>query len=121
MKMTIWVLFVSTMMAVSIIAVSAQMTAASDQANVKIHSNTKWSGSILDSSFDSATHAGSGDLTILFACESGLFFGGTYSVAFQKQTDKGGLKVSIIQDNVTLDTKATTAPYGVVSLAGNCG
>ena len=123
MKMTIVVavLFVSIMMVASIMAVSPQMAAASDKATVKIHSNTKRSGSVLDSSFDSATHAGSGDLSIPFVCESGLFVGGTYSVAFQKQTDKGGLKVSIIQDNVTLDTKATTAPYGVVSLAGNCG
>jgi hypothetical protein len=108
-------------MITSLVTVSTQMAAASDQATLQIHSNTKWSGSLLDSSFDSVTHAGSGDKNIPFVCESGFFFGGTYSVVFQKQTDKGGLKVSIIQNNVTLDTKATTAPYGVVSLAGNCG
>ena len=121
MKITIVVLFLPIMMVAGIMVVNTQMAAASDQATVKIHSNTKWSGSVLDSSFDSATHAGSDDQSIPFVCESGIFFGGTYSVVFQKQTDKGGIKISIIQNNVTLDTKATTAPYGVVSLAGNCG
>ncbi len=95
----------------------AQMAAGSGEAIVKIHSNTKWSGSILDSSFDSATKDGHGDASIPIVCTTF----GIYSLAIQKQTDFGGLMVSVIQDNQTLDTKSTKAAYGVVTLSGNCG
>lgn len=97
-------------------AAETQMVAASDQANVIIDSNTKWSGSILDSSFDSATKAGYGDARIPIVCTSF----GIYSLAIQKQTSSGTLAVSVIQDNQTLDSKSTTAAYGMVTLSGNC-
>jgi hypothetical protein len=100
-----------------IVVAGAQTAAGSDQAMVKIHSNTKWSGSILDSSFDSATRDGNGDANIPIVCTSY----GIYSLMIQKQTATGSLMVSVIQDNQTLDSKTTKAAYGVVSLAGNCG
>ncbi len=99
------------------VVINAQIAMASDQAVVKIHSNTDWSGSILDSSFDSATTAGHGDKNITIACTSF----GIYSLAIQKQSASGGLAVSVIQDNKTLDSKTTTAAYGMVTLSGNCG
>jgi hypothetical protein len=105
--------FVITTMGVT----NIQMAAGSDQAIVKIHSNTKWLGSILDSSFDSATKDGTGDANIPIVCTSY----GIYSLMIQKQTATGSLMVSVIQDNQTLDSKTTKAAYGVVSLAGNCG
>lgn len=83
-------------------------------ATVEIISDTKWSGSILDSSLDSATRDGSGDTKIPIVCY------GSYSLAFQKQTDFGNLYVLVIRDGVTIDSQYTTAAYGVVSLAGNC-
>jgi type II secretory pathway pseudopilin PulG len=83
-------------------------------AVVEIISDTKWSGSILDSSFDSATRDGSGNTKIPIVCY------GIYSLSFQKQTDYGKLFVSVIKDGVTIDSQYTTAQYGIVSLAGNC-
>lgn len=62
MNSTIAILF-ATVLVTSIVAMSAQIAAASDEAIVQIDSNTKWSGSILDSSFDSATQEGMGDAT----------------------------------------------------------
>jgi hypothetical protein len=88
----------------------------SDQAVVKIHSNTKWSGSIVDSSFDSVTKDGSGDAVISIVCDNY----GIYSLAIQRQSSTGSLMVSVIQDNETLDTKSTGAAYGLVTLSGNC-
>jgi len=113
---TITVMLIATFIITSIGATSMQMVAASDQAVVKIHSNTQWSGSILDSSFDSATRDGHGDANIPIVCTSY----GIYSLAIQKQTATGSLMVSVTQDNETLDTTFTNAAYGVVTLSGNC-
>jgi hypothetical protein len=88
----------------------------SNQAVVLIYSNTDWSGSILDSSSDSATRDGSGNSKIFIKCDNN----GIYSLTEQKQTEDGYLFVVVIQDGKILDSKATSAQYGVVSLAGNC-
>jgi hypothetical protein len=88
----------------------------SNQAVVLIYSNTDWSGSILDSSMDSATKDGNGNSKIFIKCDSN----GIYSLSEQKQTDSGYLLVIVIQDGKILDSQSTTAQYGVVSLAGNC-
>jgi hypothetical protein len=88
----------------------------SNQAVVLIYSNTDWSGSILDSSMDSATKDGNGNSKIFIKCDSN----GIYSLSEQKQTDSGYLLVVVIQDGKILDSQSTTAQYGVVSLAGNC-
>jgi len=87
-----------------------------DKAIVLIYSDTSWSGSIMDSSFDSATQDGDGNSKIIIQCNNDGF----YSLAIQKQTDHGYLSVSVIQDGKVLDSKATSGQYGVVSLAGNC-
>lgn len=107
----------ATFVITSISMINAQMAVGSDQAVVQINSNTKWSGSILDSSFDSATKDGHGNANIPIVCTSY----GIYSLVIQKQTESGTLTVSVIQDDKTLDSKSTTAAYGLVSLAGNCG
>lgn len=103
---------------VSISIINGQTAAGIDEAVVQIDSNTKWSGSILDSSFDSATQEGMGDKNIPIVCDK---FFGIYSLAIQKQAERGRLNVTVVQDNKTLDTKTTTAPYGMVTLSGNCG
>ena len=116
-----------TLMAAFVIAiVSTGMTAtnvnaASDIATVVIKSNKPWSGSIMDSGFDSATRAGSGDSSISIDCSQSMKI---YSLAIQKQDEydrpSGYLTVSVVQDGVTLDTGSTNAMYGMVTLAGNC-
>jgi len=81
-----------------------------------IHSDTEWSGSILDTNFDSATIDGSGHDKIQFPCISG----GVYSMGFQKQTDYGYLSLFLIQEGDAIDMKFTIADYGMVSLSGTC-
>lgn len=76
---------------------NSQKAIGSDQAIVKIHSNTKWSGSTLDSSFDSATKDGHGDGNIPIVCTSYDI----YPLAIQKQTATGSPMVSVMQDNKT--------------------
>lgn len=88
----------------------------SDHAVLLIYSDTSWSGSILDSGFDSATRDGSGDAKIPILCQSY----GIYSLVLQKQSSSGYLLAAIIQDGKLLDAKSTSAEYGLVSLSGNC-
>lgn len=113
-----WAILVAGLVVVSIGFIRGQKAAAVDEAVVQIESNTKWSGSILDSSFDSATHEGKGDKNIPIVCDK---FFGIYSLALQKQAERGRLNVTVVQDNKTLDTKTTTPAYGMVTLSGNCG
>lgn len=86
------------------------------EAVLIIHSDTEWSGSILDTNFDSATIDGSGPDKIQFPCING----GTYSLAFQKQTDYGYLSLFLLQEGDAIDMKFTTADSGMVSLSGTC-
>jgi hypothetical protein len=86
------------------------------KAILLIYTDTSWSGSILDTTFSSATDGGSGDKRVEFECSSG----GIYSMAFQKQESSGYLILAIIQNGKLLNEKATGAEYGVVSLSGHC-
>ena len=86
------------------------------EAVLIIHSDTEWSGSILDTNFDSAIIDGSGHDKIQFPCISR----GVYSMAFQKQTDYGYLFLFLIQEGDAIDMKFTTNDYGMVSLSGTC-
>ena len=114
-----------TLMAAFVIAIGSagitNVNAASDTATVVIKSNRDWSGSIMDSGFDSATRAGSGDSSISIDCSQSMKI---YSLALQKHDEydrpAGYLTVSVVQDGVTLDTGSTNAMYGMVTLAGNC-
>jgi hypothetical protein len=81
-----------------------------------IYTNRGWSGSILDTTFSSATEDGYGDKRIEFECSSG----GIYSMAFQKQSSSGYLILAVIQNGKLLNEKSTGAEYGVVSVSGNC-
>lgn len=100
---------------------AANVNGASGTATVVIKSNRAWSGSIMDSGFDSATREGSGDTTIIMDCSQSMKI---YSLAIQKQDEydrpSGYLTVSVVQDGVTLDSGSTNAMYGMVTLAGNC-
>lgn len=79
----------------------------SGHAVLLIYSDTSWSGSILDSGFDSATRDGSGDAKIPILCQSY----GIYSLVLQKQSSSGYLLAAIIQDGKLLDSKSTSAEY----------
>jgi hypothetical protein len=79
-----------------------------------IYSNSSWSGSILDSGFDSSTKTDSGDMAFPFACSPG----GIYSLSFQNQNEIGFLNLKAVNQGNILDQHSTTAPYGVVSLSG---
>ena len=87
-----------------------------DTAFAEIDSEGSWSGSILDTGFDSATKEGSGSNTIAFACTSG----GIYSLVFQKQQEGGSLTVKVVKQGNVLDEGSTTAAYGLVTLSGHC-
>lgn len=102
---------------VGIATTNVNVSAASPNATVLIQSNTKWSGSIMDSGFDSSTRDGSGDTSIPIDCSQSMKI---YSLALQKHDEGGYLTVSVVQDGVTLDKGSTTAAYGMVTLAGNC-
>lgn len=104
---------------------------------VLIYSDSYWSGTILDSSLDSATIDGHRFEKILFACTKS----GVYSIVFQRVPQPGYtfslpsqedleasfsgkrgtiLTVAVIQDGKLLDMKTTESEFGVVSLAGKC-
>ena len=106
-----------TLMAALTIAIVSTGISTVNAATLVIKSNTKWSGSIMDSGFDMASQDGSGNQNFEVDCSQGMKI---YSTMFQKQDESGSLTVSLIQDGNMLDTKTTTAAYGVVSIAGNC-
>jgi hypothetical protein len=85
-------------------------------AFMEIDSDTNWQGSVLDTSMKSETKAGSGEGTIPFECSSF----GIYSLVMQKQTEDGSLRIKVVRNGNLLKEGSTTAPYGLVSLAGQC-
>lgn len=87
-----------------------------DHAILLLYSNSYWSGSLRDSGGDSSTIDGRKVQKIPFECLSG----GVYSMTFQNKNDWGYLVLAVIQDGKLLDSKATSADYGVVSLVGKC-
>jgi hypothetical protein len=88
------------------------------EALLKIIYEGEWSGSILDSGFDSASYDGTGNYVIIFPCIDG----GIYSLSAQKSEDGNDLMQLILQDstNATLDQGQTTAEFGIVSLYSEC-
>jgi hypothetical protein len=48
-------------------------------------------------------------------------FMSTYSVSVQKDSEAGGLLLTLVQNGNILDQVGTKAAYGIASLAGNCG
>jgi len=93
------------------------MTASVNAATLEIKSDTKWSGSIMDSGFDMATQDGSGNQNFEVDCSQGMKI---YSATIQKHDESGFITASLIQDGNVLDSKTTTAAYGLVSIAGTC-
>jgi len=85
-------------------------------AFMELDSSGSWSGSILDTEYTSSTKSGYGDNTIAFKCSPY----GTYSLAMQKQNEFGELLVKVVKKGMVLKQASTIAPYGVVSLAGQC-
>jgi hypothetical protein len=94
-----------------------------DKAVLLLYSDSDWSGSVLDTSHNSATRQGIGDTKIPFDCEN-KFFGlekGIYSLSIQKGSESGYLRLAVIRDGKLLKEGSTTAAYGIVSFAGKCG
>jgi hypothetical protein len=93
-----------------------------DKAVLLIYTDDDWSGSILDSSVNSATHQGSRDSKIIFDCKSGIsdLDDGIYSLTIQKENEQGLLHLAIIHDGKLLKDGSTTADFGIVSFAGKC-
>jgi hypothetical protein len=75
-----------------------------------------WSGSILDTDYTSATKSGYGSNTVAFKCSPY----GIYSLAIQNQDEYGEMHIKVVKKGVVLKQAVTSAPYGVVSLSGNC-
>ena len=91
---------------------------AQQNAGLKISHSGDWTASIMDSGLDSTSYDGTGPKIIPFECNILSTFG--YSVVAQKQGENGVLRIDVIVDNETKDTTQTEAPYGVVTLAGEC-
>jgi hypothetical protein len=87
------------------------------KAVVLIYSNAKWSGNIMDSSFDSSTIDGIGYHREVIDCSGTLPI---YSLAIQKQVEYGYILVGVVKGGILLDMGDTTADYGIVSLSGQC-
>ena len=94
-----------------------QRSTGMDQAIAVIISDSNWSGTILDSSFDSATRQGYGDLSIPFDCNG---YDSMYSLSIQKQSEYGDLTVAVVKDGKILGSGFTTADYGTVTFSGYC-
>ena len=85
-------------------------------AIILIYSDSSWSGTVLNTSFSSATDVGFGDKRVEFACSSG----GIYSLVLQNQDSSGYLLLAVLQNAKLLNLKSTVAEYGVVFLLGHC-
>ena len=81
-----------------------------------IYSDSSWSGTVMDTTFSSATDEEFGDKRVEFACSSG----GIYSIVFPNQDASGYLLLAVLQNGKFLNAKHTVADYGVVSISGNC-
>lgn len=90
-----------------------------DMAKLLIYSDTSWSTNVLDSGLDSFTQDGTNDSVIDFECKPE--FMSTYSVSAQKDTEAGYVMLVIVQNFRGIDAGMTSADYGIVSLAGECG
>jgi hypothetical protein len=88
----------------------------SGNAILLVYSDSSWSGTVMDTTFSSATDEGFGDKRVEFACSSG----GVYSIVFQNHDSSGYLLLAVLQNGKLLNTKSTVADYGVVSLSGRC-
>lgn len=81
-----------------------------DIAQIRIESDTSWSGSIGSLEEGYRTVEGSDDQT--FNVEGSII-----SCSIQKQTTHGYLRISIIKNGKVVKTQQTTAEYGVVTIA----
>jgi len=93
---------------------SGTNTSTSDASGVqiKVNSSGSWSGSYGDESGQQSID-GTGSKTITMEGNPSIV-----SATFQKQSGGSGkLTVSIIKDGSVLETKSTTAAYGVVSVS----
>ncbi len=94
-----------------------QRSIGMDQAIAIIISDSSWSGTILDPSFDTTTKQGYGDHSIPFECNG---YDSMYSVAIQKRSDYGDLTVAVAKDGKLLGSGFTNSNYGTVTFSGYC-
>jgi hypothetical protein len=80
---------------------------------IQVDSNTRWSGNIMDATGGMASQQGSSTEQFKIPC-------GLYSAVFQKYSNGGYLKVSLVRDGLIVNQKFTTAAYGVVGISGIC-
>jgi hypothetical protein len=80
-------------------------------AKLLIYSDTSWSANVLDSGLDSFTQDGTNESEFM----------STYSVSAQKDAEAGYVMLVIVQNFRGIDAGMTSADYGIVSLAGECG
>lgn len=83
---------------------------------VEVDADGNWTGDVLDSGMTSETKALFGIQIIPFQCSDF----GTYSLIIQKQTEGGILHVKVVKEGTILKEGTTTAPFGIVQLAGQC-
>jgi hypothetical protein len=87
-----------------------------NNALLVIHSNISWSAVIQDSDFVLESVGGFGYRSIQFECSPF----GIFSHVVNKNTDYGVLNVFVAQNGHIVKQANTGAPYGAVSITGNC-
>ena len=98
----------------------AQLNAGNPESSpqyIVINSNTKWAGSILDSSQDSTIVGSYGDTKFDIDCHDGW---GPYTAVFSKEGGLGYLTISLVENGKTVATETTTDSFGGVEVSGNC-
>jgi len=83
-----------------------------------IAADTEWQGIIVDGSAMRSIHGGGTSALIPFSCDYvGIWM---YNLNIQKQTEEGTIIVMVFKDDFQINSSITDAPFGIVSLDGNC-
>ena len=91
-----------------------------NQAKLLIFSDTQWSGAFQSTSFPFTEKNGNNDDSVIFACESSISREGIFGAKFQKLTQDGYLKLTVIQNKEVISQGSSEESFGEVLINGNC-
>jgi len=95
-------------------------TVPEGKAKLLIFSDTDWSGALQASGFDYTEMDGLRDKIVIFPCETSIIRQGVFGAKFEKMTEKGYLKLVVIQDQKILEQRSTKVQFGEVTILGDC-
>ena len=96
---------------------SGNLTSTTTLQHILVKSNTRWAGSIIDSSYNYTIMGSYGDAKFSIDCNYGP---GPFSAVFDKKAVFGNLTISLVKNGTVLDTQTTTDSFGGVQISGNC-